>query len=226
MIVTYPTFTEDGKKEIVCSICGDKNEETITKLENKFDDLKSDEWYAKPVAFALYEEIMHGMSDTSFAPNGNTTRAQLVQVLYNLEGGPDVDELTTPFTDLEKDWYQKAVKWAYNNEIVYGTTETTFGPDDSLTREQFAAFLYRYAKFKGYDVSGQADMSKFTDFDKAETYAEPALKWANDAGLITGHANTTLIDPKGPATRAQMASILYRVATTEFEMAEPDEGAE
>ena len=99
---------------------------------------------------------------------------------------------------------------AYKNEIVFGTTKTTFAPNGTILREQFAAFLFRYAKYKEEDTTKQADLSKFTDVDKTSTYALPALKWANAQGYITGHANTTLIDPTGNATRAQMASILAR----------------
>ena len=106
-------------------------------------------------------------------------------------------------------WYQAAVDWAAANGIVNGTSQTTFAPTDPITREQMAAILYRYAAYKGYDVSQLADLSRFSDSSAVNTYAADALAWANAAGLITGVTNTTL-SPQGSAVRAQAATILMR----------------
>ena len=185
--------------------------EEYKQVATVFDDVDSGFWGKDQITEICTLGLMSGTNQTSFAPNATTTRGMLVQVLYNLEGRPDVSDVQTPFTDIgTSEWYTDAVKWAYKNEIVFGTTKTTFAPNGTILREQFAAFLFRYAKYKEEDTTKQADLSKFTDVDKTSTYALPALEWANAQGYITGHANTTLIDPTGNATRAQMASILAR----------------
>ena len=174
----------------------------------KFSDVAETAWYADPIYYAVSNKLMSGMSATTFQPETTTSRGMLVQVLYNLEGRPALKG-TSPFTDLKQDWYKEAVHWAYGEKIVAGLTKTEFGPEEELTREQFAAIMYRYAEYKGMDISKQADMSKYDDFDKASEYAKPALKWANASGYITG-LSATVISPRGSATRAQMASILMR----------------
>ena len=154
---------------------------------------------------------MNGVGDNLFAPNNETTRAQLVTMLYRLEGQPALgDNLDYPFSDVAADsWYGSAVYWAREHGIVTGVSDTTFAPDKVLTREQMAAILYRYAQYKGYDVTASADLSGYTDAGEILTYAQPAMAWANGAGLITGVSDTTL-QPRGNSTRAQVATILMR----------------
>lgn len=147
-------------------------------------------------------------AETAFAPNATTTRGMFVTILYRLEGEPAAND--AGFTDVENGaWYQAAVDWAAANGIVNGTSETTFDPNGTLTREQMAAILYRYAAYKGYDVSQKAQLDQFQDQSTVSGYAEDALSWANAVGLITGVTDTTL-SPKGSAVRAQAATILMR----------------
>lgn len=192
------------------------SDDSFKQVTTSFKDVDDSFWGKAPITSVCSLGLMSGMSGTTFEPNTTTSRAMLVQVLYNMEGGPDVSEVNVPFTDIGDTWYTKAIKWAYSNKVVAGMTATTFGPMETLTREQFAAILFNFANYKKMDVDGKADLSKFSDADRISSYAEPALSWANHEGLITGHANTTLIDPRGSATRAQMASILYRYINLAF----------
>ena len=151
---------------------------------------------------------MDGVSEDAFAPEGTTTRAQLVTILHRLEGQPAAGEAA--FSDVPAgQWYTEAVAWAAANSIVNGVSDTTFAPNDPVTREQMAAILYRYAQYKGYDVTASGDLSGYTDAGAIRPYAEAAMAWANGAGLITGVSDTTL-QPRGNSTRAQVATILMR----------------
>ena len=135
------------------------------------------------------------------------------QILYRLENEPAVSG-GSAFTDVESGaWYADAVAWAAANDIVNGTSATTFAPNSPITREQMAAILYRYAAYKGYDVSQKADLSGYTDAASISDYAKDALAWANAQKLITGVTDTTL-NPQGSATRAQVATILMRLCET------------
>jgi hypothetical protein len=152
---------------------------------------------------------MGGMSLTTFVPEGVATRAQLVTVLYNMEGKPAVDGVTTPLTDING-WYNAAVKWAYSEGIVNGVSANKFAPDAKLNRETFATMLFRYAKYKGFDVASvKGDISANDDAEKVSSWALEAMQWANAKGYIGGMTADTLV-PKGNATRAQMATILTR----------------
>ena len=152
---------------------------------------------------------MGGTGVGIFAPEGTTTRAMVVQVLYNMEGKPDVSSVKTPFTDISGKWYEAAVKWAYASEVVNGTAPTVFAPEGKITREQFAAILYRYSAYKGYATDARADLSAYKDASKISGYAKDAMSWANAMGYIGGMTASTLV-PKGNATRAQMAQIMMR----------------
>ncbi len=154
---------------------------------------------------------MNGMTDTTFAPNDPMSRAMLVTVLWRAEGLPEPAG-STPFTDLKAKWYKDAVAWAYENGIVNGMTATTFGPDVSISREQIATIIYRYAEFRGDDVSARANLNTFPDASKVSKWAKDALSWAVTEGIISGTkaGDKTILDPKGNATRAQVATILMR----------------
>ncbi len=174
----------------------------------KFTDVDQSQWYHEGIDYALTNGLMNGMSDTTFEPNSTTTRAMVVAVLYRLDGSPATAQ--AGFADVPADaWYADAVAWGEANGVVSGYSAETFGPSDSITREQMAAILYRYAQYKGVDVSAQADLSKYSDADAVSDWANTALSWANAEGLISGMSDAELA-PTDTATRAQVASILMR----------------
>lgn len=174
-----------------------------------FGDVKSADWFYNDVKYVYEKGMMAGTAADVFAPNTTTTRAMIVTILYRLEGSPAVTG-TSAFVDVPAgQWYTDAVNWAAANQIVKGTSATTFAPNDSITREQMAAILYRYAQYKGYDVTKKADLSGYSDNGQVSAYAKDALAWANAAKLINGVTNTTLA-PRGNATRAQVSAILHR----------------
>lgn len=174
-----------------------------------FGDVKSADWFYNDVKYVYEKGMMAGTAADVFAPNATTTRAMIVTILYRLEGSPAVTG-TSPFVDVPAgQWYTDAVNWAAANQIVKGTSATTFAPNASITREQMAAILYRYAQYKGYDVTKKADLSGYSDNGQVSAYAKDALAWANAAKLINGVTNTTLA-PQGNATRAQVSAILHR----------------
>lgn len=172
-----------------------------------FVDVTEDKWYYDAVAYVYQQGIMVGMSETTFEPNTTVNRAQVVQMLYNLEGQPQVSG-DSGFSDIrDGQWYAKAVAWASANDVVAGYEDGTFRPTRAVTREEFAQILYNYAKCKGYGLSASADLGKFPDAGQVSSWAETALSWANGNGLINGHDDGRL-DPKGSTIRAQAASIL------------------
>lgn len=161
-----------------------------------FVDVTEDKWYYDAVAYVYQQGIMVGMSETTFEPNTTVNRAQVVQMLYNLEGQPQVSG-DSGFSDIRDDqWYAKAVAWASANDVVAGYEDGTFRPTRAVTREEFAQILYNYAKFKWYDLSASADLGKFPDSGQVSSWAETALGWANGNGLINGHDDGRL-DPQG-----------------------------
>ena len=177
-----------------------------------FTDVTSGAWYEQAVRYAYLNGIMAGTSGTAFQPNGTLSRAMAVQILYNLEGQPDISEenLGYPYSDVDAQaWYGNAVYWARITGVATGYGDGTFHPTDSITRQEFAQVLYNYAQYKGYDLTVQGDLSQFPDSGKIAGWAKTAMSWANGNGLINGHDNG-LIDPTGTATRAQAASILTR----------------
>ena len=174
-----------------------------------FGDVKTADWFYNDVKYVYEKGMMAGTAADVFAPNATTTRAMIVTILYRLEGSPAVTG-TSAFVDVPAgQWYTDAVNWAAANQIVKGTSATTFAPNASITREQMAAILYRYAQYKGYDVTKKADLSGYSDNGQVSAYAKDALAWANAAKLINGVTNTTLA-PQGNATRAQVSAILHR----------------
>lgn len=176
--------------------------------ETGFDDVASSAWYADAVEYVVSNGVMNGTGDTTFEPDVALSRSMMVQVLYNIENKPAASDAA--FIDVaDSAWYADAVAWAAENKIVNGVEENQFAPDENITREQMAAILYRYAQYKGEDVSARADMSAYTDCAQISSYAEPMLAWAVSEGLITGSSDTTL-SPAGNATRAEVAVVLMR----------------
>lgn len=175
-----------------------------------FTDVAADAWYAQAVQYVVENSMMNGNGDGTFEPEIAVSRSMLVQVLYNLEGKPEAEAVA--FTDVAADaWYADAVAWAAGNKIVNGVEVDEFAPDEDITREQMAAILYRYAQYKGYDVSASNDLSIYTDAAQISDYAVPAMQWVNAEGLITGSTDTTL-SPMDSALRAEAATILMRFA--------------
>ena len=182
--------------------------EDVPEQVGPFTDVNTDDWFAEAVQYMLDNEMMNGVTATTFGPNTTTTRGMIVTILYRLEGEPDA--AASNFTDVASNmYYADAINWAAANGIVNGITTTTFGPDNAITREQMAAILYRYAQYKGYDVTASNDLGSYTDASQISAYATTAMQWANAEGLITGNTTTT-INPIGNATRAEVATILMR----------------
>lgn len=181
----------------------------ITTVELPFTDVPDDAWYADDVQYVYEKGYMVGTEETTFSPYDITTRAQAMQVLYKMSGD-DAVEYTNSYTDVQSGkWYTDAIAWATANGIASGYADGTFGPNDTVTREQLASFLYRYATYKGYDVSATSDLSSYTDASSIASYARTPMAWCNQAGIISGFGDGTL-GPKSGTTRAQLASMLMR----------------
>ena len=182
---------------------------TFEQAPLPFPDVTEGDWFYDAVRYAYETGLMDGVGDNLFAPNSQTTRAQLVTILYRLEGEPEVSG-TSGFSDVAAGtWYTDAVAWAAQNGIVNGVSDTEFAPGDDITREQLAAILYRYAAYQGYDVSQRADLSGFGDAESISGYAQEALSWAHAQGLVLGFEDGSL-RPQGTASRAQIAAVLMR----------------
>lgn len=181
---------------------------TETPSKTKFNDVSANDWFASAVDYVTGKGMMNGTADNTFSPKANTTRGMVVTVLYRLENQPSTSAAS--FTDVASGaYYANAVAWANANGIVSGYGSGKFGPNDKVTREQLAAILYRYAQYKKYDVSGANSLDGYTDAQSVSSYAVPALQWANAAGVVTGKSGSKL-DPKGNATRAEVAAMLMR----------------
>ena len=171
-------------------------------------DIPSGSWYESAVRYCLNNNYMNGESETKFNPNGTVSRAQMVQVLYNLEGQPGYTSGHTPFEDITPgSWYYNAVRWSEENGIASGTSATTFKPNAPVTREQVATFFANYAKFKNNYSGAQSDLSKYSDQNKISAWAKENISWAVNYGLMSGTSNTTL-DPQGTCIRAQLAQFI------------------
>ncbi len=175
-----------------------------------FEDIKADDWYYDSVTYVNRKGLMTGLNATTFAPEQPLARAQFAVILHRINGEPKM-EYTDRFKDVpEGEWYTDAVLWAASNGIVNGYDDTgLFGTADNINREQMAVMMYRYAKYKGYDISKQADFSRFTDAASVSGFASDAMKWAVGNEIITGK-NGTMLDPQGNAIRAECATIIMR----------------
>ena len=214
--VTKPaTATETGIKTFTCTRCSATKTETIPAgscPSAGFTDVPGEgNWAHAGIDYCVANGLMSGVGGNLFAPKMTTTRAQIVQILYNLEGEPKVSG-TTPFTDLTQNWYKDAVLWAYQTGVVSGTSATTFAPDLPVTREQIAVILMEYMTrvLKLERTWTPADLSVFPDAGSVSGWAKDALADAVALGLISGASNggVTLLEPQGSATREQVATIL------------------
>ena len=183
-------------------------EEVVSTLP--FDDVDVDDWFYDAVEYAYENDLMNGVSDDEFDPNGTLTRGMMVTVLYRLEGEPE-SRADLPFEDVEPGtWYTEAVRWAVEEGIVLGTSDTTYEPDAMITREQLATMLYRYAAYKDYDTTqGGMAIREFADYEDISDWALEGLDWAVNAELVNGVGNNT-IAPLSSATRAETATLLMR----------------
>lgn len=183
-------------------------------VKNPFADVNAGDWFYRDVLFSYEKGLISGMDAAVFAPYANTTRAQIAVIFYRMEGSPAV-EGENSFTDVVRDsgtaWFYDAVTWAQQNGIMGGYGNSSFAPNDPITREQLAAIFYRYAQYKGYDTTqGGMAIREFDDYESISDYAMGAMAWAVNTGLVKGDSN--LLYPKGTATRAELAALFHRFA--------------
>lgn len=204
-----------GLEERKCGRCGETEQRETTAEtcpSEAYTDLDRNGWYHEYVDWALKNGVMNGVGGGLFEPNGETTRAMLVMVLYRMAGAPDMAGRESSFTDVSADsWYGAAVIWASENGIVNGVGGGLFDPDASLTREQMAMMLYRFAGYLGSNTEKRADLSAYGDADAVSAAAQDAMAWAVAEGLVNGRSAAELA-PKAGATRAELATILFRFA--------------
>ena len=215
-VTKQPTATETGVRTYTCTRCSATKTETIpatgsVDVTQMFTDVTKN-WAYPGIQYCVTHGIMGGMGNGTFAPTGTTTRAQIVQILYNLEGTPAVSG-TTPFTDLTANWYKPAILWAYQNNVVAGTSPTTFDPEGPVTREQIAVILteYMFNVLKMNRTWTPADLSTFPDGANVSSWAKEAMQDAVALGLINGTKapdGKVYLDPQGSAARQQVATIL------------------
>lgn len=230
VVTVQPTYVSTGVRVYTCSVCKQTRSEVIEKLSStntgtntgapaelpqrpdselprqRFGDVPQNIWFASGVQFAAEQGLFTGVSANEFAPYDPMTRAMLVTVLHRLDGADASG--TNSFTDvLNGKWYTNAIAWASANGIVEGLSGNRFAPNASITREQLAAILFRYAKACGYDVNARAELTAYADAAQVSTWAGDAMRWAVAAGLISGRSGAQLA-PKGEATRAEVAVIL------------------
>lgn len=234
VVTQKPTATEPGVKTYTCTICNEQKTESIpatgvpdtcpggpTCPGYAFRDMPApDNWAHAGLDYCIYSGYINGLSATTVDPSGTCTRAQLVCILYRIQGEPKVVEgyelakLRAPFDDVPRgQWYTNAILWAKLTRIVNGTSATTFDPSGQITREQLAAILYRYTAKYAPDATGNAaSLADYPDAGSVSAYARDAMAWAVGNGLIKGlpHDKTDYLEPGGSTTRAQVATILMR----------------
>ena len=183
----------------------------VTVQSLPFTDVTAGAWYYEAVEYVYENGLMQGTAPTVFQPSGTTTRAMIVQILYNKEGKPDA-AYSGAYTDVAEDkWYTPAVEWASGEGIVSGNGNGTFAPNDSVTREQMAIMLYNYAAYAGYDTSARGDVSVFSDGASVHDWAAEAMSWAVGVGVLRG--SNDKLNPLGTATRAEVAQVLTNFET-------------
>lgn len=181
----------------------------LAELPMQFEDVTEDDWFYEGVKYNFNNNLMKGTSETGFEPYLDTTRGMIVTILHRVEGEPEAEP--ADFADVEDGmWYTEGVAWGQAEDIARGLEDgTNFGPELNVTREQMAAFLYRYAQYKGYDVTASGELDDFSDGGDTSDWAAESVRWAIGAGLIEGKGNH-ILDPKSTATRGEVALILMR----------------
>lgn len=176
--------------------------------ETPFDDVQTTDWFYDTVQYVYDEGLMAGTGDRIFSPQQTTTRGMIVTILHRMAGSPEAE--SQDFTDVDPDaWYAPAINWSIESGVGAGYGGGLFGPDDAITREQMASFLYRYAELEDYDVSAVGDLDDFADASAVSDWAEDVMSWAVGADLFAGRDNNQLA-PQGLTTRAEAATILMR----------------
>ena len=217
-------LSDDGAAERTSGQCIKKNDALFVRVETThlsifvvmrdaalpFTDVADTAWYADAVQYAYERGLMTGVSESEFAPNGTATRGQIVTILWRLAGSPVVN-YAMRYADMDEGaWYGEAVRWAASTGVVTGYTESSFGPNDAITREQLAAILYRYVKTQGQGFTGMWYFPlRYDDAASISSWADEAMHWCVMKGLLNGTSETTL-SPQLTATRAQLAAILQR----------------
>ena len=207
---TYTFTMPSGDVAITATFAEDPNweepEDPATDVSEIFTDVPANHWAKAAIQYVYDNGLMTGVSDTAFAPEATTTRAMIVSMLARMENVTSAAD--AGFTDVDaSDWYATAVNWAAANGIVSGISDDTFAPNTAITREQLAAMLMKYARWKGQDTTARADLSDYTD--APSTWASEAVQWAVAEGLLAGVTDDQL-QPQGQATRAQVAAIMQR----------------
>ncbi len=228
-VTTAPTATTPGVRTYTCTICGQTKEEVIPPTGGStvcpggpscpsygFRDVAGPaDWSHEGIDYCVRRSLMVGTGVGTFSPNAVCSRAQIVQILYNLSGDTaDYGNYYLPFTDVAPgDWFYEAVAWAYANDIVAGTSATTFAPNVDITREQMTVILYGYtAKYAPAFTGGGTSLGQFPDAGSVANWAYAAMNWAVGNGLISGIESygVTYLTPQGSATRAQASAIIMR----------------
>lgn len=195
----------------IASIGVSATKATVTQATRTYTDVSEGAWYYSAVQYVTENGLMNGIGGNAFGPAVTTSRAMIVTILHRLEGEPVAS--ASSFTDVPAGaWYADAVAWASANNIVNGYGNGTFDPENGITREQIAAILYRYASYKGYDVTSSGSLTSFTDGAATSAWAQSAMQWAVGSGLIIGNGSG-ILDPVGTATRAEVATILMNFCT-------------
>lgn len=206
--VTYTVYNNKTKVD-TGSLTFTVIQQTKSNYFSDVTESNTGKWSANSIDFMSANELVTGTAAKTFSPNQTMTRAMLVTILYRVADKPSVKNVSNPFTDVKAGtYYYDAVLWAYKNNIVTGTSNTTFNPNGAVTREQIAAILYRYAGSPRVNAS----LKGYSDQNKVSTYATTAMEWAVKNGIITGKSATTL-DPTGKGTRAEVAVMLHRYLT-------------
>lgn len=198
-----------GDKKASCTVTVEPIPIVPVPASEQFSDVEQNSWYTSAVDYVVENELMQGTGQDRFEPNATLTRAMLVTILYRMEGEPAVSG-SNIFDDVANgQWYTKAIIWAEKHDVVEGYGDGTFGVNDEITREQMAVIFLRYSEYKGDDVSGNADLSRYTDRGSIDDWALAGMSWAVAEGLITGRTSTTLA-PDGETTRSETAVIIMR----------------
>ena len=228
-VTIAPTETTPGVRTYTCTVCGQTKNEIIPATGGSsvcpggpscpsygFSDVAGpNDWSHEGIDYCVRRSLMVGTGTGTFSPGMNCSRAQIVQILYNLSGDKtDYSRYYLPFTDVAPGaWYYDAVAWAYTNNVVSGTSETTFAPNDVITREQMAVILYGYtAEFAPEFTGNAASLNTFPDAGSVANWAYAAMSWAVGNGLISGmgSGSVSYLAPQGSATRAQASAIIMR----------------